>query len=453
LGQHEVDIDSIWQAVRHVIAKAALSVKNSGNPLKTLCVSSFGETCAAYDKYDNQAIPSFLYTDSRGSDEVKELNDIMGSRLIFGISGHKPGYMYTLPKLMWARNHMPHEFETIKKILPISSAVIYLLTGETVTDPSLASRTMMFDIKARKWHTLLLEQAGVDISQMPEPVDIGAIVGVVTKNVAVELCVPEDLKIIIGAHDQIVASIGSGGLSSGQTVNGSGSVECITPLFTEVPVSDVYYNSNFSIVPMLPGLYVTYAFIFSGGTLLDWFREKICAGRLTFEELDVLPTRQPTGILTLPHFAGAATPAMDNDAKGAILGLTLEHTPADVYRALQEGLCYESLLNIQLLRESGITIDSLKITGGGAKSVVWNQMKADVYGIPCKTLVNKEAGATGSAMLAGVASGVYGSLREAASILITEGQTFTPRSGMTAKYNKLFEKYKKIYTTVKGILN
>jgi len=312
---------------------------------------------------------------------------------------------------------------------------------------------MMFDIREREWHTGLMEQAGIDRSKMPDPIEIGAIAGTVTKKIAKELGISEDLTIVIGAQDQIVAALGSGAINDKQVVNGSGSVECITPLFSEIPGSDVFYNANYSAVPMLSGLYVTYAFVFSGGTLLEWFREKMNAGTHSPDELDGMPGEQPTEILAVPHFSGAATPYMDNDAKGAILGLTLEHTSADVYRALQESLCYESLINIINLRESGISLDGLAITGGGARSAVWNQMKADMYGIPCKTIINKEAGATGSAMLAGVAIGVYEDLSSAADVLIAEGQTYIPRPEMTARYNEQFIKYKKIYSAVKEILS
>ena len=452
LGLHEIDIDSIWQAVKHVLSQVAQETKKTGDDLKALCVSSFGETCAVLDEHDKSVIPSFLYTDSRGVDEVNELSDKMGSRQVFQISGHKPGYMYTLPKLMWAQKNMPGKLDTAKKILPINSTVIYFLTGEKVTDPSLASRTMMLDIREKKWHTGLLEQAGIDESKMPKVVDIGTVVGTVSKTIADELNLSEDLKIVVGAQDQIVAALGSGALHDGQTVNGSGSVECITPLFSKIPDSDVFYDANYCVVPMLPGLYVTYAFVFSGGTLLEWLRSKMNADTLSPDEFDEIHVQQPTGILALPHFSGAATPYMNNKAKGAIIGLTLEHTAADVYRALQEGLCYESLLNIDYLRQSGIAVDSLKITGGGARSPVWNQMKADVLGVSCKTILNKEAGATGSAMLTGVALGVYADLHEAASVLVTEGQTFESRSDMNLKYEEQFEKYKKIYDSVQEIL-
>jgi xylulokinase len=352
--------------------------------------------------------------------------------------------------MIWARKHMPDEFEMIQRILPINSAVIYFLTGEAVTDPSLASRTMMFDIRTRTWSEELLDEAGVSASCLPRAVDIGTVAGAVTKKAAEELEIPHNIKIVVGAQDQIVAALGAGAFDAGLAVNGSGSVECITPLFADLPTGDSFYVGNYCVVPMLPGLFVSYAFIFTGGALLEWFRETMNAG--SPGELDAINVNQPTGIFVLPHFSGAATPYMDSTSRGAMLGLALEHGAADIYRAIQEGLCFESLLNIHNLRESGIVFDSLKVTGGGARSSVWTQMKADMYGVPCQTLRNKEAGATGSAMVAGVATGVYSDMYEAAGLLIAERETFSPREEMTEKYLEMFAKYKKIYGAAREVL-
>ncbi|MCL2164199.1 MAG: FGGY family carbohydrate kinase [Oscillospiraceae bacterium] len=502
MGLHEADMDAIWQSVKYVIAKSVRDAgsgngnvkvtgiaagkgaagsegvvigngaadsagkvatgkgangterkagKGAAEPLEAICVSSFGETCAVLDKHDMQAIPAFLYTDSRGVVESRRLGEKLGDKRVFDICGHRPGYMYTLPKLMWAREHLPNESKRIHRILPINSAIIYFLTGEAVSEPSLASRTMMFDIRSREWSEELLEEAGVDGACMPRVIDIGSVAGTVAQKAAEELGLPSGVRIVAGPQDQIVAALGAGALNAGLAVNGSGSVECITPLFSDLPAGDSFYNGNYCVVPMLPGLFVSYAFIFTGGSLLEWFCGTMNA--CGPDEFNAAQVKQPTGIFVLPHFSGAATPYMDSNSKGVILGLTLEHGAADMYRATQEGLCYESLLNIHNLSESGIVFDSLKVTGGGARSAVWTQMKADVYGVPCQTLKNREAGATGSAMLAGVATGAYSDLREAADLLITEGETFYPRPEMTEKYLEQYERYKKLYAAARSILN
>ena len=392
MGRHEIDVFVIWEAVKIVLTEAAAK---AGEPAEAICVSSFGESCAFLDKNDKSVIPTMLYDDPRGNLEAELLTQKLGGRNIYRISGHRPSAMYTLPKMIWVSQHLPNSLAKLDKVLPIASFIIYCLTGERVSDPSLASRTMMLDIDILCWSSELLAEAGIKEQVMPRIGEIGEIAGSVNQSVADELQIPNSTKIVVGAHDQIVAAIGAGVLSPGYAVNGSGSVESINPIFTDVLKPTILYNNNYAKVPMLKNRYVTYAFIFTGGVLLQWFRDNFTGtqkqladaqGSNIFTYLDAIGKQGPTGILALPHFSGAATPYMDADAKGALLGLTLEHGVGDIYKALQEGICYESALNMELLAQSGIKINSLRIVGGGAKSRRWNQMKSDIYGIPCTTL-------------------------------------------------------------------
>lgn len=456
-GKHEIDVSVIWDAVKTVLSEAS---RNTKELVEAISVSSFGESCALLDRKDRVIAPTMLYTDPRGTDEAERLTKKLGALKIYGISGHRTSATYTLPKLMWLNKHLLDKMSRIDKILPIASYVIYCLTGERISDPSLASRTMMLDVRTLRWNSELLSGAKIDENVLPEIVEIGTAAGTIRKTIAEELGLPSSLKIVTGAHDQVVAAIGAGALSPGSAVNSSGTVECITPVFSRVPNTRKLYNGYFAIVPMLKGRYVTYATTFSGGALLQWFRDNFAEKQATVAEkqgvsisdyLDSVGEEGPTGIMALPYFSGSATPYYDPTSKGAILGLTLEHTNGDIYRALQEGICYESALHLELLARSGIKISNLRIVGGGGKSRRWNQMKADIYGIPCTTLQNEEAGATGSAMLAGVALGKFDNLEQAAKKLVKEAETFLPRKKYTEQYTSYFKRYKKVYKAIRNI--
>ena len=457
MGQHEIDVFVVREAVKVVLAEAA---SKAGEQVEAICVSSFGESCAFLDKNDKSVIPTMLYTDPRGYAEAELLTQKLGGKKIYRMCGHRPGSMYTLPKMMWAKQHIPGSINKLDKVLPMASFVSYCLTGEKVSDPSLASRTMMLDIDKLKWRPELLAEAGIQERVMPRIGGIGEIGGIVKKQVAEELRLPYSTKIVIGAHDQIVADIGAGILSPGEAVDGSGSVESINPIFDKVLKPSILYKYNFATVPMLKDRFVTYASVFTSGTLLQWFRDNFTVaqkqqaeaqGSNIYSYLDANGTEYPTGILALPYFSGAGTPYMDPEAKGALLGLTIEHTPGDIYKALQEGICYESAFNFELLAQAGIQINSLRIVGGGAKSRRWNQMKSDIYGIPCTTLQGEEAGAIGSAMLAGVAIKKFDNLEQAVTELIKEDETYLPRKEYTEQYTNYFERYKKIYKAIKKI--
>lgn len=450
MGLHEIDISAIWQATKEVIAEAA---RVADDPPEAISVSSFGETCALLDKYDKPVIPAMLYTDPRGDREAAELAKKPGDYYIYGISGHPPDFTYTMPKLMWANRHLPESMAQVDTILPMASFVIYMLTGEKVSDPSLASRTMMLDIKNLRWSSELLDEAEIPRNVMPKIAEIGTIASTVKKVLSEELEVPKTMKIVVGAHDQVVSAIGAGILDTGSAANSSGTVECITPIFRKAANPQKLFNHRFPMVPMLRDRFTTYTTIFSGGLLLQWFRNNFTSGSGTdvFTRLDSEAKEEPTGIFVLPHFAGAGSPYYDTKAKGVMAGLTLEHSAADMYKALQEGICYESALNMELLHEAGIKINSLRIVGGGEKSLRWNQMKADMYGIPCTTLQAGEAGATGSAMLAGTALGKFSNLEEAVSKLVKIKETFLPRKEYTDTYKSLFKRYKNLYGAIRKV--
>ena len=161
---------------------------------------------------------------------------------------------------------------------------------------------------------------------------------------------------------------------------------------------------------------------------------------------------EPTNLLVLPHFAGAATPYMDTGSKGAILGLTAANTVSDIYRACMEGVVYEMMINLEWLKDSGIHFKMLHATGGGAKSKLWMQMKADILNIPLTALRTADAGTVGSAMLTGVATGCFQDLEDAAHHMVEKTDIYMPNPKMHEKYRNIYERYRKLYQAVRTLV-
>lgn len=212
---------------------------------------------------------------------------------------------------------------------------------------------------------------------------------------------------------------------------------------------------------VLSGKYVTYAFSYTGGALISWYIDQMAkaekaqaqkSGRSVYEILEQGMKDEPSGILVLPHFAGAATPYMDVGSRGAVVGLTVEHTTSDLYRAMMEGMAYEMMLNLEYLAKAGICPKKLRATGGGASSKIWMQMKADMLNLPITSLGSAEAGAAGCAMMAGIVTGVFGSLKEAAAVLIAEKETYYPRKEQHEAYRRQYEKYRRLYHAVRPLV-
>lgn len=457
-GEHEVQAEAVWQGVCEVLKDAACRHPD----IKALGVTSFGESCVLLDKDDHPIRPVMLYTDPRGSEECRELTAKLGRERIEQITGVAPHSMYSLPKLMWIKKNSPEDYARTKRVLMMEDFVIYLLTGNAVIDYSLAARSMAFDIRKLTFSEEIFEAAGVDPGLFSRPVLSGTSAGKLKAEMAERLGLSKELILVPVGHDQAAAAIGSGVCKADQAVDGAGTVECITPVFEGIPEDRRIYDGGYAIVPyVVPGSYVTYAFSFTGGALVSWFilnfakAEKALAkeqGKRVYDILEEGMKDAPTGILVLPHFAGAATPYMDEGAKGAVIGLTIEHNASDLYRAMMEGVVYEMRLNLEQLEKAGIHPKKLRAAGGGASSGVWMQMKADILNLPIVSLGNAEAGAAGCAMMAGIAAGVFQNLSEAAEALITEKETYHPRPKMHEAYQAYYEKYRKVYEAVRPLV-
>lgn len=456
-GEHEVDVSAIMEGVFEVLKKMSASYPD----IAGIGVTSFGETFVMTDGEGHPLHRAMLYTDPRGAEECRELEEKLGGRIIASITGLKPHEMYSLPKIMWMKKHRPEIYKKAEHIFLMEDFVIYALTGKARIDYSLAARTMGFDITFLKWSQELFDAADVDMDLLSEPVPTGSAAGTVTEKTIKRTGLSPDTKIIAVSHDQVAAAVGAGVFDSDTAVDGAGTVECITPVYDGLPDLEVMYRGNYAVVPyVIPGKYVCYAFSYTGGALIQWCvdnlakKEKEEAKEQGISVNEYLEERSegPTGLLVLPHFAGAATPYMDTGSKGAIVGLTAASTAADIYRACMEGVCYEMMVNMEYLKESGVTFTMLHATGGGAHSPVWMQMKADMLNLPVTALSTVDAGTVGSAMLTGVAVGCFKNLKDAAVHMVEKKKVYEPDAKMHEKYQKLYERYRRLYKAVRPLV-
>lgn len=458
-GAHEIDISSIMDAVYQVIRECALKHENIGG----IGVTSFGETFVMTDDTGMPLHMAMLYTDPRGKEECQELIEHLGEKKIAHMTGLRPHEMYSIAKMMWIKRHKPEVYQRASHIFLMEDYVIYHLTRRTQIDYSLATRTMAFDITKLQWSKDIFDAAEIDISKMSKVVPSGTTAGTITKEAAKQMGLEESTEVVSVSHDQIAAAVGAGVFDGKTAVDGAGTVACLTPIYDQIPNIDVMYEGYFSVVPyVIPGKYAAYAFSYTGGALMQWCvdnlakleKENAKAQSISPNTLleEAYIGEAPSGLLVLPHFAGAATPYMDTNSKGAILGLTTETSLADIYRGCMEGVAYEMYLNYLTIKESGIHFNELNATGGGAYSKVWMQMKADVFNHPITALETVDAGTVGSAMLTGIAIGVFQDLQEASAHMVEKTVTYQPREEMHYRYMQVFERYKKMYHAVRPLI-
>ena len=456
---HEIDISVVMDSVYAVIREMAKKYPDIGG----IGVTSFGETFVMTDGAGAPLHTAMLYTDPRGAEECAELVAKLGADKIARISGLAPHEMYSVCKIMWLKKHQPEVYHQAKHIFLIGDYVAWHLTGNAQIDYSLATRSMAFDSGRLSWSDEILNAAGIDPSLLSKPVPTGTPAGGVTNAAAEKTDLNPACRIVTVSHDQVAAAVGAGAFDGDTAVDGAGTVECLTPIYDSLPDIAVMSKGYFSVVPyVIPGKYVAYAFSYTGGALIQWCvntfaraeqdeakQQGISVNTLLEQQYE---KQEPTGLLVLPHFAGAATPYMDTGSRGAILGLTTGTTLPEIYRACMEGVAYEMRLNYDALADSGIRFTKLHATGGGAKSRVWMQMKADILNLPIISLKTADAGTVGSAMLTGVAMGVFRDLAEAAAIMVRQMETYQPDPRRHEQYMQIYERYRKVYSAVRPLM-
>ena len=446
---HELDGASVWDAVKQVVKGCAAECGS----IDAIGVTSFGETFVMLDENDNVLRNSFLYTDPRGDEQCAKITEDFGKENIISVCGMLPHQMYSLPKAMWVKENEPEIYAKTKRILLYEDFVVYMLSGVAQIEYSLAARTMAFDIRKKSWSSEILNAAGIDEELFSKCVLPGTVAGKIRPELASELGCGADTVIVSGAHDQVASAVGAGVLDVNLAVDGIGTVECITPVFADIPTDPDFYDKGYAVVPYaLNDTYCCYVLSYAGGAATQWFKDTF-KSHVCDNPFGALESEMPddvTGLLMLPHFAGAATPYMDIESRAAFIGMSLSTTQGEIYKGLLEGISYEMRLNVE--GTGFLKLDKLYATGGGSKSDKWMQIKADIMGVPYITLEAKEVGAAGTAMLTATAIGVFDSLEDAKKKFVKQKAVFTPDMKKHEEYSLHYERYLGVYKAVRPLI-
>ncbi|MDP8243298.1 MAG: FGGY family carbohydrate kinase [Candidatus Hinthialibacter antarcticus] len=452
-GWAELDSKQVWNDTKDCIRE--VSKKTKRDPIQALAVSCQGEAVTAIGANDEFLSNSIVSFDPRTGPYVEQWIERFGRDTLFQATGQPPASIFTALKLNWYRDNQPEVLDNAKYILGYEDLINYFLTGEAVVDFSLAGRTMLFDIVKEEWRDDFLGAVGLTKDVMPKAVPSGTLVGTVIDSIADEIGLPRGVKVVTGGHDQPCQMLGAGVTDAKTAAYGIGTVACIGAAFDKALLNEQMLASNLCCYHhTCPDLYCVLVYNYTGAVLFRWYRDQFAREEMqrakkqkrdVYEILTEEAADKPTNLLVLPHFTTTGVPHFDNKSKGAILGLTLDTTKAEITRALLEGVTYELRQGMELLAQAGGKVEAYRATGGGAKSPYWLQIKADIMGAPVAAPQVAEAGCLGAAVLAGAASGVYDSIPEAAKAVAKVEHTYEPNPENKKLYDERFEWFKEIY--------
>lgn len=440
---------AILQSAVFQVIKQCVHKLPDKQEVAAITLSSFGESFVAVDAQGQPLTDILLYFGNSESEEFDQLVEKVGQETFMRITRLQPVALYSLSKMLYTQKIAPRP---VHKYLFIASFIGYRLSGNACTDISLACRSLLYDVENRCWSEKLLAQCGIAEQTLPEVLPYGGIIGTILPAVARELGLPDGVKIVMGAQDQIVNALGAGVENIGEAVDTSGTCECITPLYAQMPESLDFQRNNFTCVPYLEDSgYITYAFNLSAGTVVRWYRDALAAylqaeakeqGRSIYDLLNEQSPKEPTKLMVLPYLQGmGGTPDVDPGATGLIAGMTTQTRLPDIYRAFLEGITFEMRYNQEMLERNGVKIHKLFACGGGARSAVWLQIKADILGCEILPVKCEETGALGCAIL-GFAAVTGESPFQIAKKFRSYGEPVKPDPAHQVIYNDRYNSFK-----------
>jgi xylulokinase len=457
-GWAELDSDLVRDRCFEVMREAQAACPE--DRVRGLAVTCQGEAFTPVGPGGESLSNAMITFDTRAADVMERWSEKLGIGELYRLTGHTAHPMFSIFKLLWIMENRRDIFRNAVKFLCFEDFLQYHLGIDPHISWSLAGRTMLFNIHSHEWDGQILESIGVGPERFAEPSPSGRIVGTVKPSICKALGLGSEVHVVSGGHDQPMGALGSGVVTPGKSMYATGTSECITPAFTDpIQSHDLFTNNICTYDYILEGMYTTVAFSLTGGNILKWFRdqwgqeeirEAERTGRDPYELLLQGIGTTPTSLLVLPYFTPTGTPYFDHDVYGAVLGLKLHTTRADILRALLEGVALEMRLNLEILDRSGIHIDELRAIGGGARSPIWTQLKADVLNKPITTVRVTEAACFAAAMLA--CSAITG---EPLASLVdrwvqTEG-VIEPIPENAEIYSERFETYRGLYPALKKL--
>ena len=443
----EQDPDDWWRAAQEAI-KAVLATNNK--QIQGIGLSGQMHGLVLLDATNKVIRPALIWCDQRSQAQVDWINNQVGKQYVLQCIANPVLTGFTLPKLLWIRDHEPRTYERIHKMLLPKDYIRYKLTGEFASEVSDASGTALFDVVNRRWSFELADALGVNRNILPAVYESTHISGHVSKEAAEATGLQPGIPVVGGGGDQAASAVGNGIVEPGIvscTLGTSGVVFAHMEQVAYDPAGRVH-----TFCHAVPGKWHVMGVTQGAGLSLQWFRNQLAPGTPYAQLMDEAATSPAgsDGLFWLPYLMGERTPHLDATIRGGWIGLTARHTRADLVRSLIEGVCYSQRDGLDIIEALGITVNAVRVSGGGANSPVWRQILSDVLNKPVVTLASSEGSAYGAALLSMVGTGAFSSVPEACAAVIRVTDSIEPHNQPT--YQTGHKTYQALYPAVKAAL-
>jgi len=460
-GWYEVQPEVYWDAVvdgfREIAEKSGISIRE----VKSISGCSQGETVVFLDGSGRAMRPALVWYDSRARDEISELEEIIGGSdelyRVTGIQGFDP--MWSAPKILWVKKNQKKVFQNLGHIMLVEDYIVYRLTGMPQSSASLLSTSMLVDIHGKQYWDRVVDFLGIR-KYLPPIVEEGSVVGKLVPRIADDIGLGRDVIVVKGSMDQNTGAVGAGNIKRGVITETTGSALAIG---ISVEEKDTVKNIGLPCQPhAIPGLYIYMPFAQTAGAVYKWFRDAFGQAEIqstgspekAFEALNQLAgSVEPgaDGLVFLPFLAGASFPENDSFARGAFYGIALRHNKGHFARSILEAVGYMLRKILVIIENAGIEVTEVHSMGGGARSDLWLQIKADICGYPFVKMVEEETATLGAAILASVRTGDYASYEESAGVMVKTGRWFMPDKSHAVIYKRGFSLYNELYEHLKPL--
>ncbi|HUF11342.1 MAG TPA: xylulokinase [Rhodothermales bacterium] len=443
----EQDPHDWWQATCAAIRRLLIETGISAHRIETVGLTGQMHGLVLLDGAGEVIRPAILWNDQRTAAQCRKMTETIGAKEVIERLGNPILAGFTAPKIVWVRDEEPKAYARAAKVLLPKDYVRYRLTGAFAMDVSDASGTALFNVGRREWDTDTLSDLEIPPEWMPDVFESPERCAEISAEGAAASSLIEGTPVVAGAGDQAAGAVGAGIVREGVisvTLGTSGVVFAASDAYRVEPSGKLH-----AFCHAVPNGWHLMGVMLSAAGSFEWFASTF--GDNDYDALNAAAAEAPAGsegLTFLPYLSGERTPHADPNARGVFFGITLRHGKGHFARAVMEGVAYGLKDSLELMHGLGISASDLRVSGGGARSGLWLQILADVFGEPVRAVNPGEGAAYGAALLAAVGGGAFASVKDAGNVVKAEGEMIEPGPA-SEEYAKAYERFGRLYPALK----